>query len=171
MGYQFFKKTQLSMRNNSEKFYVGESQIHYKGIFAKRDIKKGEIVGIIQGPKKFKINRSVKDALANPDWVGFEINYWVDPTPPYKYLNHSCDPNVGIRGNKTLIAMRNIHRDEEITIDYSIIEADHRWYMKCSCGKKDCRSIIRSIQKLPQKVYNKYLPFVSKRFQAVYARA
>jgi len=93
------------MKKGSKKFYVGSSKIHNKGIFALRNIKKGEIVGVIKGPKKFKINHSVNDALSNPDWVGFKVNNWIDPIPPYKYLNHSCNPNVAIGGHKTLVAI------------------------------------------------------------------
>ena len=152
------------------KIYIGKSKIHRKGVFASQDIKKGEIVGIIQGPKKFKINRNKHDALTHPDWVGFKMHTWIDPVPPYKYLNHSCNPNVGIRGHKTLVAIRDIKKDKEITIDYSIIEADPRWYIECSCKAKNCRGVIRSIQYLPKKIYNNYLPFISKEFQNLYKK-
>ncbi|MFA4975367.1 MAG: SET domain-containing protein [Candidatus Paceibacterota bacterium] len=158
------------MKKIFKKFYVGQSRIHNKGIFAVKDIKKGELVGVVQGPKKFKINKNINDALSNPDWIGFKIHNWVDPIPPYKHLNHSCNPNVAIKGNKTLIAICDIKKDKEVTIDYSIIEADLRWYMKCSCKEKKCRSIIKSIQKLPKKVYNSYLPFISKEFQNLYMK-
>lgn len=158
------------MKEKTKKFYVGPSSIHDKGIFALRNIKRGEIVGIVQGSKKFKINRNISDALSNPDWVGFKTHNWIDPIPPYKYLNHSCDPNVAIKGSKTLIAICNIKKNEEIAIDYSIIEADPRWYMKCSCKGEKCRKVIKSIQKLPKKVYNGYLPHVSKEFQSLYKK-
>ena len=150
------------------KVYIKKSKIHNEGIFAKVDMKTGEIVGIVQGPKKFKINLSKKDALSHPDWVGFKMHTWIDPVPPYKYLNHSCNPNVGIKGHRTLVAIRDIKKNKEITIDYSIIEADPRWYMKCNCGEKNCRGIIRSIQKLPPRVYNRYLPFISQEFKNLY---
>jgi|SRR3989344_6900241 len=153
-----------------KKFYVGESKIHNKGIFAEKNIRRGEVVGVIQGQKKFKVNRNLNDALSNPDWVGFEPHYWVDPIPPYKHLNHSCNPNVAILGTKTLIALKSIKKNHEITIDYSIIEADPRWYMKCVCGGKNCRGIIKSIRQLPKDVYNKYKPFISKHFQALYQK-
>jgi SET domain-containing protein len=158
------------MKKGRKKFYVEKSKIHQKGIFAQKNIKRREIVGVIQGEKKFKINRSLKDALSNPDWVGFEMHTWVDPIPPYKHLNHSCNPNVAILGNKTLIAIKNIPKGKEITIDYSIIEADPRWYMKCACKERICRGIINSIQHLPKKVYSKYVPFVSKKFQSLHGK-
>lgn len=154
----------------ASKIVVNQSKIHGKGIFAKRDIKKGEIVLIIKGPEIFKINQTLKDVLDNPDWVGFKINHWIDPTPPYKYLNHSCNPNAGIRGQKTLIALHNIKKDEEITIDYSITEVDPRWQMSCSCNSDKCRGIIKSIQSLPSEIYKKYYPNISSEFQKIYER-
>ncbi len=144
------------------------SPIHGKGIFAARDINKGQIVCVIKGQKMFKINKNKEDALAHPDWVGFEMNHWIDPVPPFKYLNHSCNPSSAVKGNVTLIAIRDIKKDEEITVDYSIIEADTRWYMKCNCGEINCRGIIKSIQFLPQQIYKKYTPNISKNFQKIY---
>ena len=150
--------------------YVSKSKINGKGIFTKRDIKKGENICVIKGPEMFKINKNMKDVLSHPDWVGFKTNNWVDPVPPYKYLNHSCDANTAIKGRKTLIAISDIKSGDEITIDYSIIEADPRWHMKCKCGSKNCRGIIKSIQELPEKVYKNCYPYISKDFQRIYER-
>lgn len=154
----------------ASKIIIGKSKIHGKGIFARQDIKKGEIVCIIKGPQMFKINRSMKDALSHPDWVGLKANNWVDPISPYKYLNHSCDPNTAIKGYKTLIAIENICKGAEITIDYSIIEGDYRWYMKCNCENKKCRKLIKSIGFLNPKLYQKYSPYISKEFRKIYEK-
>lgn len=145
-----------------------ESKIHGRGIHATKNIKKGEIVCIVKGPQMFKVNLNMHDVLGHPDWVGFKKHYWVDPIPPYKYLNHSCNPNTAIKGHKTVMAIHNIKKGDEVTVDYSILEADIRWYMKCSCGENNCRHKIASIQKLPQKIYNSYLPYISKEFQILY---
>lgn len=154
----------------AKKIFFKESPIHGKGIFASRDIEKGEIVCIIKGPHMFKINKSERDALSHPDWVGYRINNWVDPLPPYKYLNHSCEPNTAVKGRKTLVALKNIHRGDEVTIDYSIIEADPRWHMKCACGQKRCRGTIRSISYLPVDRFKSYLPYISSDFRKVYLK-
>ena len=34
-----------------------------------------------------------------------------------KYINHSCDPNAGIRNNRDIVAMKPIREGEEIVID------------------------------------------------------
>jgi len=36
------------------------------------------------------------------------------------FLNHSCEPNVGILGQIIFVAMRNIDSGEELTIDYAL---------------------------------------------------
>ena len=154
----------------ASKITVKESTIHGKGIFALKDIKKGEIISIIKGPRKFKINRSAKDALAHPDWVGFKMHHWIDPIPPYKYLNHSCNPNCGIKGKVETVALKNIKKGEEVVIDYSIIEGDVRWRMKCHCGQKNCRETIKSFQFLPDKQFYRYFPFIPTCFKNLYLK-
>jgi hypothetical protein len=152
----------------SKKIYVRESDIHGRGIFAARNVKAGEVVCIIRGRKMFKVNQDEKDALDNPDWIGIELNAWIDPVPPYKYLNHSCDPTTIIKDKRFLIALRDIKKDEEITIDYSLTEIDLRWSMSCSCSAKNCRKIAKAIQELSEDVYNSYLPNIPKDFQLAY---
>lgn len=128
---------------------------------------KGEVITRVQGPVKFKINKNKEDAIANPDWVGIEKNHWVDPEKPHKFLNHSCNPNAGMRG-LTLYALHDLSEGEEVTIDYSIIEGDPRWEMPCSCGNSNCRKIVRSIQFLPEQTFKSYLPHVPAYFRRLY---
>ncbi|MFA6269816.1 MAG: SET domain-containing protein-lysine N-methyltransferase [Candidatus Paceibacterota bacterium] len=154
----------------STKVTVSKSGIHGKGIFATRDIAKGEIVFIIKGPRMFKVNNGKKDALSHPDWVGFKMNNWVDPIPPYKYLNHSCNPNCGIKGKVEVVALKDIKKGDETTTDYSIIEADQLWSMKCACGEKNCRKIIKSIQFLPTKQFSRYFPYIPTYFRTLYLK-
>jgi len=57
------------------------------------------------------------------------------------FLNHSCSPNVGVRGEITFVAMRDIKAGEELTIDYAMIDDDN-YRMKCSCGARNCRKVV-----------------------------
>ncbi len=153
------------------KIYFKKSKIHGLGIFAKVPLKRGETVTIIKGERHHKINKNLKDVFMNPDWIGYEKSEWIDPRPPHKYLNHSCNPNVGIRGRFLITALRDIKANEEITIDYSIIEPDERWFLKCSCGEKNCRKVIRAIELLPEKLFNKYSPYVPTALKKLYVRS
>lgn len=40
-------------------------------------------------------------------------------------LNHLCNPNVGVRGEITFVAMRDIKAGEELTTDYAMIDDDN----------------------------------------------
>jgi uncharacterized protein len=150
--------------------YVGQSFIEGKGVLAKRDFKKGDIVFILKGQITHWIVKDEKTSSAGPNWIGIAHNVWLDPAYPYMYLNHSCDPNIGIKGKVTFIALRNIKKGEEVVFDYSTTEDDLFWELpfKCMCKAKNCRSRIRSIQFLPTKTYNIYLPYIPKYFQQVY---
>lgn len=154
--------------------YKDKSKISGYGLFIKEGAKRGERICYIKGDKRHKINRSLNDSLANPDWVGIKKHWWIDPIPPFKFLNHSCNPNAGIKGTVTLFALRNIKPGEEITVDYSTFEGDEQWQLeggkKCMCGETNCRGVIKSIHYLPRQVYKKYLPFISTHFKREYER-
>lgn len=58
--------------------------------------------------------------------------------PPAGFLiNHSCDPNVGIK-NDNMVAMRDIEVDEELAYDYAMTDSGD-WNNECLCGSEKCR--------------------------------
>ena len=54
------------------------------------------------------------------------------------FINHSCEPNVGLAGNVVLVAMRDVDAGEELTTDYALFD-DHDGSMTCTCGRGACR--------------------------------
>jgi hypothetical protein len=153
------------------KINIRKSKLHGKGLFASRAIKKDEKIFTIKGQKlKFLIHNKKQAELAGFNWIGLGKNIWINPTHHGLYFNHSCNPNSAIKGTKTAVAIRNIKKDEEITFDYSLNEADIFWYIKCSCGSKNCRKTIRSIQFLHPKKFEKYKTCIPKDFQKIYKK-
>lgn len=151
--------------------YIATSNIHGKGIRAGEDIKKGEIIQPVKGKMRFFAVKCKEDSQLYPNWIGVAKDQWIDPDKPFKFINHSCEPNAGVKGKINIVAIKNIKEGEEITIDYSIIEGDDMWEMKCSCGSPKCRGIIRSVQFLPVKTFKKYLPFVPTYFKKVFEKS
>jgi len=147
-------------------FYIGNSKIEGRGIIAGENIKKGQIINRVEGPLRFRVSKSKKDALRHPTWIGVKKDVWIDPKRPHKFLNHSCRPSAGVRG-LTLFAIRDIKEGEEITVDYSTIEGDKLWEMRCICGEKNCRKIIRSIAYLPLKQF-RAIPYIPAYFRKLY---
>jgi len=153
-----------------KKIYVKDSPIEGNGIFANKNIRKGEIISYFKGKHYKRVTKGIDDALSNPNSIGIGPNHWMETEPPLMYTNHSCNPNASLKGTVTLIAIKNILKNQEILMDYSITEADPLWYMKCTCGLKDCRKKIKSVQYLPKDIFKKYLPYVTKYFQKIYLK-
>lgn len=159
-----------SFNRNLRKVGMGKSKIHGLGLIAKRLIKKGETICLIKGKI---VDWHVKDkasALFGPNWIGISETVWIDPSDAGLYVNHSCKPSAGIKGKITLVAIKDIARGDEVTIDYSITECAEFWEMDCYCGSKRCRRKIGPIQTLPIKIYKEYLPYIPRFFQNIYEK-
>lgn len=149
--------------------YISKSGLHGKGIFAKKNIKKGEVIFIIKGEKiEFLINTKKQAHLAGFNWVGTGKSSWVDPINHCVFFNHSCDPNSVIKGRVTVIAYKDIKKDDEIVFDYSLNEADIFWHINCNCGTKKCRKVIRSIQFLPTNIFKKHEYHISPYYKYIF---
>jgi hypothetical protein len=61
---------------------------------------------------------------------------------PWRYLNHSCDPNARIVG-RTVVALRAIRSGEQITFDYTTTEASMAEPFHCHCGAGNCLGLVR----------------------------
>ncbi len=118
-----------------------ESEIHGYGMFAGRDYSKDQEVWVLKGRA---ILQSVADDHANA--VGFGNGFWIDPEPPFEFVNHSCNANAAFGRDGEFFALRPIAKGEEITLDYSTTESDPHWEMDCSCGAPNCRKRLYAIQ-------------------------
>src|SRR5258706_445498 len=143
-----------------ESIHIGDTENTGRCIFANKRFEKNQILFMVGG--KVKSDSYGPNYRIGARWFGIDDKTWLATSRnSYAYyLNHSCNPNSGIRNKVEIVALRDIEKGEEITLDYSITEADPYWKMKCKCGNRNCRKIIRSIQFLPEEVYRKYEPFV-----------
>jgi len=148
------------------------SKTHGKGLFAARDIDKDERISYILGKIVERLPKTRGDSKKMRTWFGISRRLWINPErTAFKYLNHSCEPNAGIIGRKTLVAMQQIKKGIEITIDYSMSDADPYLAMNCHCGARLCRKIIRPIQALSPDVYHRHMPYIPRYFQQLYLRS
>lgn len=81
------------------------------------------------------------------------------------FLNHSCEPNSGILGRTSIVALCNISRGEQVTIDYSTNIGWDGFTMGCRCGDRNCRRVIRSYKYLTDKHKSFYGRHVSPYLQ------
>jgi uncharacterized protein len=134
---------QLSWR--SPKTEVRESKIHGRGLFAEADIAKGEIVAVKGGHIVDRETlRSEITPRLGPVEIQIDDDLFITPVTDDErelsmfYSNHSCDPNIGIRGEITFVAMRNISAGEELTHDWAMTD-DDAYSVECNCGASACR--------------------------------
>jgi hypothetical protein len=99
----------------SDLFYVDESGIHGKGLFAKCTIKKGDYMGTYKGPTCYDLETGGPHVL----WVENEQGVWVgrDGRNILRYMNHHEMPCAEFDGFD-LFALKNITKHTEITIHY-----------------------------------------------------
>jgi hypothetical protein len=134
------------------------------GAFAGRDFDKGELVVRATGEViPYQTRHSIQI-----DW-----DRHLEPDPPARYLNHSCDPNLGIKTNRyglpDFVAMRDIEEGEELTWDYAMSEWTHyerpdpalEFDLICLCGAKNCRGKMGYYSELPDELKEKYKGFIS----------
>ena len=125
---------------------IGETHVG-RGVFARRRIPAGIVLGEILGTV-------LDDYPEDPSYVmELSAGRLLDPAPPLRFMNHSCDPNCEIFYWETepegganleedrlwLQTIRPVEPGEEILIDYSW-PADAA--IPCRCGAANCRGWI-----------------------------
>jgi hypothetical protein len=140
--------------------YVDHTDHTGKGIFAGIRFRRGKTLFTLEG--EIVVDSYGPNYWVGARWIGIGDMTWLSPSRKSHgyYINHSCDPNAVLKDKIIVVAMRDIRKGEEITLDYSLTEADPDWRMRCKCGSRDCRKVIRSIQFLPEEHYRKYEPYV-----------
>jgi SET domain-containing protein len=138
----------LRLSYRSPKTEVRESKIHGRGLFATADIAKDEIVAVKGGHiiSRKELREKVTPRLG-PVEIQIDDNLFVAPVTDEErelsmlYSNHSCDANLGIRGEITFVAMRDILAGEELTHDWATTD-DDEYSVKCNCGAPNCRGTL-----------------------------
>jgi SET domain-containing protein len=86
------------------------------------------------------------------------------------FLNHSCDPNVGINGQIVFVAMRHIDSGEELTIDYAMFGANKK-PMRCKCKSSNWRGLITDtdwrITALQEKYRGYFSAYIQQKINAL----
>lgn len=133
-----------------------------RGLFAKKDISKGTVIGDYIG----KVLRP-EDTLVDEE--NFYLIYYHDHAvispdlekPGVHLLNHSCIPNAFLyiyKGHTLVFALRRISKGEEVTIPYLLAPKDK--FCKpcphiCKCGNLQCSGTMH----LSKEKYDKWRKF------------
>src|ERR1043166_4336941 len=132
----------------SPKTEVRESKIHGRGLFAITDIAKDEIVAVKGGHivDRKALHEQIMPRLG-PVEIQISDDLFIAPVTGEErelsmlYLNHSCEPNLGIRGEITFVATRDIRAGEELTHDWAMTD-NNDYSVECTCGAPKCLKIL-----------------------------
>ena len=137
----------MTVSYRSPKTEARVSSIEGRGLFAVRPIGKGEVVAVKGGHiLDDKALRAVEARIAD-SFIRIGDGFFIGARRQAEvkanklYLNHSCNPNLGIRGEITFVAMRSIRAGEELTYDWAMEDAGPA-SLDCRCGAKNCRGRI-----------------------------
>ena len=115
----------------------------FNGVFAVRDISRGERLIPVRG-----IMRTVPTRYSIQVGKSLHIDAGVE-NPPWMFLNHGCDPNVGfLEDDRCFTALRNIRSGEEIRFNYLTTEWEMAEPFACHCGAEGCFGWIAGFKNL-----------------------
>lgn len=135
------------------------------GYFAKDNIKKGEVI-FIRGGHLLKKDELFSSSVIN-SYFPINDDYFLAAKTKEEeenvklYINHSCNPNVGLHGEITFVAMRDIKKDEELTVDYAFIDNED-YSFNCTCGSDNCRGIVTGFDWKIKELQNKYYEYFAQ---------
>src|SRR5260370_5400845 len=134
----------------SPKTEVRESKIHGRGLFATTDIAKDEVVAVKGGHivDRKTLREKVTPRLGSVE-IQIDDDLVIAPVTDEErelsmlYSNHSCNANLGVRGEITFVAMRKIHAGEQLTHDWAITDDDD-YSVQSKCAAPTSPTILTS---------------------------
>jgi hypothetical protein len=150
----------------SPKTEVRESPIQGRGLFAREPISKDEIVCVKGGHifDRTKL-REIQERLG-PAEIQIGVDIFIGPLAEDEregsmiFSNHSCDPNIGVKGQVVFVAMRDIRAGEELTHDWAMTDDDD-YSMPCNCAARDCRKVVTGQDWRTKGLQEKYKGYIS----------
>ncbi len=143
-------------KRRKKPFIMKGNSIAGFGIYAARNIRQGEI--IFQGEERAQ--RIITKRYVEKNWneeqklhfrryaypVSNELFIlWDEDPSEWAPQNHSCEPNTAFDGLNVL-ALRNIKKDEELTLDYAQFLDENMEPFQCQCSAASCRGLIIGIK-------------------------
>lgn len=111
------------------------------GVFARRPVAQGELLAVFGGT----VVSAEQLRSASPDLrrltLQIDEDLFVVSTVegPADWFNHACEPNAGLRGQLSLVALRPIAAGEEVCYDYAMSDGSAYDEFPCACGAQRCR--------------------------------
>lgn len=163
---------------DSPKLELYESARCGTGVRTKNEIAKGETVGVFGG---HIISLAERKALlpalehfyfqVSDDLILTHISLEQIRQSKIEFINHSCEPNVGFRGQIELVALRDIEAGEAIAFDYATCTSEPEFKMECFCGTSACRKYVTGedwkIPALQERYKGHFQPYLERKILGI----
>ncbi len=145
-----------------------------KSVVARSVIEAGELVGvwsghIVRGEELDTLPEEIRRHTVQVE-EGLYLASFTASEPP-DYINHSCEPNCGLRGQIAIVAMRRILPGQEVTIDYAMCDGSPYDEFDCACGAPTCRGRVSGDDWRDPVLWERYAghfsPYLQRRIDAL----
>lgn len=150
--------------------HISDSDVRGRGVYAGENVPKDTLLIVFGGhvmtrDEEERLPLNIRDAALQIDRnlvIGAKETSEIGIVD---YVNHSCEPNAGIKGQISLYAMRDIKKGKEIRFDYGTIlfraEGAPKYILECKCGSNKCRQNITQFDWMNPTIwrYDPYLPY------------
>lgn len=128
------------------------------GVFASADIQKGELIAEFIGETYLApLESDLPDIMADRCIQTGPSTYVFAENRLAEKINHSCEPNCGIRERTKIVAIKPIKTGDEISWDYRMSENSDWILENCLCGAERCAGRILGYDSLPEHIRQEYL--------------
>ncbi|HEY7021607.1 MAG TPA: SET domain-containing protein [Ktedonobacterales bacterium] len=156
---------------------IRPSSIQGGGMFARAPFQPGETVAIVGGTPLTSAEFAAY-LTGVERWNAHQIGedlHLVDliqtPEAVEGSINHSCDSNLWMGDEVTIIARRPIAAGEELTLDYALTTTQTDWGLDqpCQCGSSLCRGMVTGNDwRLPDvqaRYAGHFVPYINERIR------
>jgi hypothetical protein len=142
------------------------------GMFAREALRAGELLLVLGGRI---LTHAGLASTGHTFSIQVEEDAYICPIQDEKAyrINHSCTPNVGVVGQITFVALRDIAAGEEVCYDYAMTDGGPYDEFECHCGTPYCRGHVTGGDwKLPElwaRYGEHFSPYLLRRIRALQA--
>jgi len=146
-----------------------------RGVYARQRIARGELLvvfagSVLEGEELVELSPEQRRLVLQVDenhYLLSDVEGWAD------WVNHCCEPNAGLRGQVTLVAMRDIEPGEEICYDYAMSDGSAYDGFECRCEASGCRGRVSGDDWMLEQLWERYRghfsPYLQARIDALVA--
>jgi len=145
-----------------------------KAVFARELIVPGEVIAVWSGRLVSPDELDDLSGVIRRHTVQVEEGLYLASLTPDEepdYINHSCEPNAGLDGQITIVAMHTIHPGDEVTIDYAMCDGSPYDEFECACGSSKCRGQVTGNDWRDPVLWKRYAghfsPYLQRRIAAL----